>query len=165
MVQTATATDPYLDLLARKLTRAVFEDNDWTLSVDSSGETRRLARLGRPWSPILRRMRVELVVKRPYLTEKRESGRDWPARAGTMAGLARLANDRFCIASVLADDAPGDLIEAELWRGATSIYTRGVLKAHGVTNLKVWLAESFVGLPHLRSNSSSCRQCLGLRKQ
>jgi O-methyltransferase len=72
---------------------------------------------------------------------------DWPARAETMTGLKRLANARFCIESVLADRVPGDLIETGVWRGGMSIFMRGVLKAHEVTDRTVWLADSFRGLP------------------
>jgi cephalosporin hydroxylase len=64
-----------------------------------------------------------------------------------MAGLKRLANARFCIESVLAEGIPGDIIETGAWRGGMSIFMRGVLKAYGVTDRKVWLADSFQGLP------------------
>ena len=64
-----------------------------------------------------------------------------------MTGLKRLANARFCVESVLEDGIPGDLIETGVWRGGMSIFMRGVLKAYGITDRKVWLADSFQGLP------------------
>ena len=64
-----------------------------------------------------------------------------------MVGLKRLANARFCIESVLADDIPGDIIETGVWRGGMAIFMRGVLKAHEVIDRKVWLADSFQGFP------------------
>lgn len=149
MTRTTSVADLYLDLLARTLTRAVFEDNDWVLGIDASGDTRRFVQQLHRLSPLLQKAHLEVAVKRPYLAEKRQLGRDWPARAETMAGLARLANVRFCIESVLADEVPGDLIETGVWRGGMSIYMRGVLKAHGVTDRKVWLADSFEGLPQV----------------
>jgi O-methyltransferase len=79
--------------------------------------------------------------------ERREEGRDWPRYAQTMVGLKRTRNVRRCVESVLADDVPGDLIEAGCWRGGIAIMMRGVLKAHGVTNRTVWAADSFAGLP------------------
>lgn len=147
MTKTQTTVDLYLDLLARTLTRALFEDNDWVLGVDSSWRSGRLERVVNRLSPLLRKARLELAIKRPYHPDVREVGRDWPARAETMVGLKRLANARFCIESVLAEDVPGDIIETGVWRGGMSIFMRGVLKAHGVTDRKVWLADSFEGLP------------------
>ena len=64
-----------------------------------------------------------------------------------MCGLKRLANARNCIEHVLSDRIPGDIIETGVWRGGMSIFMRGVLKAYGVTDRTVWLADSFEGLP------------------
>ena len=64
-----------------------------------------------------------------------------------MAGLKRLANVRFCIESVLDDGIAGDLVETGVWRGGMTIFMRGVLKAHGIADRKVWAADSFEGLP------------------
>ena len=77
----------------------------------------------------------------------RAEGLDWPAQAHTMIGLIRLANVRDCVTSVLADGVPGDLIETGAWRGGTTIFMRAILKAHGVTDRMVWVADSFAGLP------------------
>src|SRR5262245_12574264 len=73
-------------------------------------------------------------------------GLDWPARAHTTIGLKRLANVRACVEQVLADGVPGDLIEPGVWRGGTTIFMRAILKAHGVTDRLVWVADSFAGL-------------------
>jgi O-methyltransferase len=143
-----TAVDLYLDLLAKALTRALYEDNDEILGLGNdfgAGPWKR--RLGGAVASVLRTANLELVKKRPYDAVARESGRDWPARAETMVGLRRLENARFCIESVIDDDVPGDLLEAGVWRGGTSIFMRGVLKAHGVTDRLVWCADSFTGLP------------------
>jgi Macrocin-O-methyltransferase (TylF) len=42
---------------------------------------------------------------------------------------------------------PGDLLEAGVWRGGACIYMRGILKACGVADRRVWVADSFAGLP------------------
>ena len=140
--------DLYLDLLARSLTRSLFEDNDWIVGLSSTvGPPSWRLRVAESLAPALSKAGLELVVKHPYSHERRENGRDWPARAETMAGLKRLANARFCIESVLAEGIPGDIIETGAWRGGMSIFMRGVLKAYGVTDRKVWLADSFQGLP------------------
>jgi hypothetical protein len=67
--------------------------------------------------------------------------------AVSMLPLARMDNIRGCIESVLRDNVPGDLIETGVWRGGACIFMRGVLKACGVTDRVVWLADSFEGLP------------------
>jgi len=77
----------------------------------------------------------------------RAEGLDWPARAHTMIGLRRLENLRACVEEVLARGVPGDLIETGAWRGGATIFMRAILKAHGVTDRRVWVADSFAGLP------------------
>jgi O-methyltransferase len=77
----------------------------------------------------------------------RAEGRDWPERAHTMIGLKRLANVRMCVETILKDRIAGDLIETGVWRGGATIFMRAILKAHGVTDRLVWVADSFAGLP------------------
>lgn len=78
---------------------------------------------------------------------RRGEGRDWPSEAETMIGLLRLNNIQECVLDVLATDTPGDLIETGVWRGGATIFMRGILKARGVTDRAVWVADSFQGLP------------------
>lgn len=77
----------------------------------------------------------------------REQGRDFPSRAYSMIGADRMDNIRQCVETVLDDDVPGDLIEAGVWRGGATIFMRGILKAYGVCNRRVWVADSFEGMP------------------
>ena len=79
--------------------------------------------------------------------EKRIAGRDWPPTALTMIGMKRLQNLQCCVEDVLAHDVPGDIVEAGTWRGGAAIFLRGILKAYGVKNRSVWVADSFEGLP------------------
>lgn len=76
-----------------------------------------------------------------------EGGQYWPARAHTMIGRRRLRNFRTAIETIIADRIPGDILEAGVWRGGASIYARGVLKAFGDNGRKVYVADSFDGLP------------------
>lgn len=71
----------------------------------------------------------------------------WPSRAHTMIGVPRLDNLQACAERVLADGVPGDFIETGVWRGGASIFMRGILKAYGVRDRVVWVADSFRGLP------------------
>lgn len=144
-----TQTQPvelYLDLLKRILTRAALEDNDYIYGVD----TKRRDLKGRAINkvlPLLGRRGIEVVRKRPYDPAVRESGRDWPARAESMIGLRRMDNLQYCVERALREGVPGDLIETGVWRGGATIFMRGILKAHGVTDRTVWVADSFQGLP------------------
>jgi O-methyltransferase len=143
-----SAVDLYLELLAKTLTRSLYEDNDEILGYQNYiGEPHWKQRLGGVIASAFRPAGIELVKKRPYDPQARELGRDWPVRAETMVGLRRLMNARHCIESVLNDRVPGDIIEAGVCRGGTAIYMRGVLKAYGVTDRTVWCADSFQGLP------------------
>ena len=80
-------------------------------------------------------------VKRKYYGEL------WPSRAHTMIGIPRLDNLQFCVETALQDGIEGDLIETGVWRGGAIIFMRGILKAYGVTDRMVWVADSFEGLP------------------
>jgi O-methyltransferase len=84
---------------------------------------------------------------------EREFGLDWPAHAETMVGLRRLENVQRCVTGVLEDEVPGDLIEAGVWRGGTAIFMRGVLAAFGANGRRVWVADSFAGLPKPRPDT------------
>ncbi|TLD68451.1 macrocin O-methyltransferase [Phragmitibacter flavus] len=89
-----------------------------------------------------------LLVKEIHVGPNgRDVGLDWPATAHTMIGMKRLDNVQFCIEDVIVKGVPGDVIETGVWRGGATILMRAVLKAWGVTDRKVWVADSFEGLP------------------
>jgi hypothetical protein len=67
--------------------------------------------------------------------------------AVSMLPLVRLDNLQSCILDVIYRGVPGDLIETGVWRGGSTIFMRGVLKACGVSDRTVWVADSFEGLP------------------
>lgn len=82
-----------------------------------------------------------------YDRQLREYGRDWPLLAHSMIGNARMSQLRQAVEAVLQQGVPGDLIETGVWRGGACILMRAVLKAYGVTDRRVWVADSFCGLP------------------
>ncbi len=67
--------------------------------------------------------------------------------AVSMLPVARLDNLESCIRDVVRDGVPGDLVETGVWRGGAAIFMRAVLKVLGVTDRRVWAADSFEGLP------------------
>jgi len=114
------AVSLYLDLLKGCLTRTLFLDGN---------------------------LHADLSSPKPASLELRYEGKDWPTEAETMIGIKRLNNLEECVTEVLRNDIKGDLVETGVWRGGASIFMRGVLKAYGVEDRRVWLADSFAGLP------------------
>ena len=84
---------------------------------------------------------------RPFDRAARESGLDWPSRAHSMIGQKRMLQLQRAAEFVIERNVPGDFIETGVWRGGACIMLRAVLKAWGVTDRRVWLADSFAGLP------------------
>lgn len=87
------------------------------------------------------------VVRRPASENAKEEGRIWPVLADTMVGQKRLDNLQFCVETVLHDGIPGDLIETGVWRGGSCIFMRSILLAYAVSDRRVFVADSFKGLP------------------
>jgi hypothetical protein len=71
----------------------------------------------------------------------------WPVKAHTMVGQKRLAHLRRLVEATLEENVSGDYIETGVWRGGACILMRAVLAAHGVTDRRVYVADSFEGLP------------------
>jgi O-methyltransferase len=146
------AKDLYLDLLKRCLLNYVYPEAEQATSVAPKALSRGLDRLKvyAGWVAVNWLGRRQLRIARRlsgFDAGKRAEGRDWPRHAHTMIGEARLDNLRFCIEDVLRNRVPGDLIETGVWRGGATIFMRGVLEAHGVTDRTVYVADSFQGLP------------------
>ena len=96
---------------------------------------------------ILKYKKLYLVQERSIPTDQRGAGRIWPAYADTMIGLKRLDNIQFCLETVIREGVKGDLIETGVWRGGACILMRAVLAAYGIEDRKVFVADSFEGLP------------------
>ncbi len=147
---TAAETDArhlYLDLMKKVLTRVI--------SFESHRPFRRALPDTKPltWAALLPfRLLSRLTGLKLYRSVSddlsfRIEGRDWPSDGETMIGLKRLDNLQSCIDSVLADGIEGDFIETGVWRGGACIFMKAVLAAYGETTRKVWVADSFEGLP------------------
>lgn len=78
---------------------------------------------------------------------QREIGSDWPSRAHSMVGRRRMHNVRSLCEQVLQEGIPGDFVETGVWRGGVTIMMRAVLRAYGDTDRKVFVADSFEGVP------------------
>jgi len=122
MTHMVDTTTRYLDLMELCLTGLLYEDN------------------------------LDRIVALPNgtqltLREARTEGMDRPGVGQTMIGLKRMANLRFCVEDVLKRNVPGDLVETGVWKGCATIFMRAILAAYNVTDRRVWLADSFEGLP------------------
>ncbi len=138
----------YLDLVKRSLTGALAEDNDSILGgVRTAGSPSFKKRAAATVGDLAQKAGFEIAYKKPYDHALRESGLDWPSRAESMIGLKRMSNIQDCIARIIEDDVPGDLIETGVWRGGACIFMKANLRAWGDTGRTVWLADSFEGLP------------------
>lgn len=112
------------------------------------------------WSPLARprswkRHLVEpaqrMLRRRGLQLSQLDADRSATASAPeTLLPVKRLDHLQSCIECALADDVPGDLVEAGVWRGGTAIFMRGVLAAFDVDDRVVWAADSFAGFPATR---------------
>jgi len=117
-VTVASLRTLYLDMVQRSVINTIYED---------ANQDR--------WRP------------RKYDKNLRELGRDWPTQAHSMIGNRRMTNLREIAEYVMENRIPGDFIETGVWRGGACIMMRAVLKAYGDTERRVFVADSFCGLP------------------
>jgi hypothetical protein len=88
-----------------------------------------------------------VLGNKEFNAELREYGWDWPSKAHSMIGSKRMENLRALAERAIFGGVPGDFIETGVWRGGACIFMRAILEAYGVRNRRVWLADSFAGLP------------------
>jgi len=142
-----TAAARYLTLLKQTLTFTLWPEPLEPLE-HFNAERAPLKRLAvRLAAGLLRPLHLQLAKAVAPTWEERRDGRHWPYSAHTMMGLTRLDHLQGCIETVLRESIPGDFIETGVWRGGGCIFMRGALAAHGVTDRKVYVADSFNGFP------------------
>jgi O-methyltransferase len=122
----------YIDLLKKSVSHSIWIEDE---EADS------------PIMKIFRKISPKIFGHGHGNLRDKQEGKVWPKFAHTMIGQKRLDNIQFCVESVLADNISGDLIETGVWKGGACIFMRGILKAYGVSDRKVWVADSFEGLP------------------
>jgi len=161
--QKANAAELYLNLMKRCLTDSFFIDDPLASFVpyEPKAWTSTLKRTAlSSIQKFLQRHQIHLVepykdittpdfstLSKDELETIIEGGTAWPVRAHTMIGLKRLNNLQYCVETVIQDGVPGDLIETGVWRGGACIFMRAILKAYSEVDRKVWVADSFSGLP------------------
>lgn len=105
------------------------------------------------WIDRTRQARQEGEQSSIVRLKNQNSGSDWvdlrnvTEIAHTMIGWKRLENIEHCLDVIRREGVPGDLIETGVWRGGATIFMRGYLAAWDMPDRKVWVADSFEGLP------------------
>lgn len=87
-----------------------------------------------------------------YDADKRQTGLDWPQTAHTMVGVARLKNLAELMSKAMDAKIPGDFIETGVWRGGCCILMRSILGLYEDKQRRVFVADSFEGLPPPKSD-------------
>ncbi len=139
--------DLYLDLMKKALTASLYDESAWSVIEPRRRKIGSLRRFKDIFVRKLQKKSILLLKANPFQASAREEGRDWPFIGYTMVGHRRLENVRVCVGDVLKNNVPGDFMETGAWRGGTTIFMRALLKAYGVTDRKIWVADSFEGLP------------------
>ena len=141
----------YLDTLKKLLTASLYDESAWLVLEETKTAFSPYGWLRNMAIKILGNRSLMIVKKQRFDAMARLQGEDWPMFGFTMVGLKRLDNIQSCIEDVLSNDVPGDFVECGVWRGGSSIFARAVFKAHGAKDRRVWLANSFEGMPKLTS--------------
>ena len=145
----------YLDLLKKALSDYLNIDNPYANGMPPQfwWKKTRLKNLRNKWLVNFLRRSKMIVLREDGLSveerrKNRQKGGDWPLmQAQTMVGMDRLNNIQELLEDVIRRGIDGDVIETGVWRGGASIFMRAVLKAHDITDKKVWACDSFEGLP------------------
>jgi O-methyltransferase len=137
----------YLDLLKKTLSFSLWPEPP--IPITLFNETRSpLKRTGVSLvSRALAARDLALMKQRNVTDHQRDNGQFWPLYADTMIGMKRLDQLQAAIETILADGVEGDFIETGVWRGGACIFMRAVLAAYGNTERRVFVADSFEGLP------------------
>lgn len=136
--QSKLSNDPrdlYVDLMIKCLINSIYEDHS-----------------------------IQPGLPNEYNSKLREVGKDWPSIGHSMIGQKRMENIHYCVKDVLKNKIPGDLIETGVWRGGATILMRSILKVYGDKKRKVWVADSFEGLPPPNSEKYPADKNLDLNK-
>lgn len=140
---------PYLDLLKRSLLNEIYLDDELRLlylrdclAGDESFDY-----------AVLHDIRDARAEAYAELQASRRIGR-FPERriqrsgfSHSMMGRLRMDSLHACLDDLHSRRIPGDLVECGVWRGGGCIFMAGWLKAQGIKDRQLIVADSFEGLP------------------
>jgi len=84
---------------------------------------------------------------RPTSTQEITDGQNAIRFQQSMMGFHAIDKLHELMNDVTQNNIPGDFIETGVWRGGLTIFMRAYLKAYGDKIRKVWVADSFQGVP------------------
>ena len=143
--------EQYIELFKKILVGAVYEESGWEKIYDNQRSF-----FSRPFSfQFLRDKIVRLLQKRSLVLYKKLDNNlkniiDGKASSGpryTAVSIKRLDNIEYCINEILKNKIEGDFIETGVWRGGSTIFMRELLRINNITDRKVFVADSFEGMP------------------
>ncbi len=137
----------YLDIMKKALSFSLWEEAGIPIEVFNYKRSLLKRLFVYTLSRLLRLAGLRIYKELNVSEEQKYEGMVWPMKADTMIGLKRLDNIQFCVENVLKDNIQGDLIETGVWRGGACIFMRAILAAYGITDRRVFVADSFEGLP------------------
>lgn len=146
-----TTKDKYISLLKKAILNELYPDHeliilelqDQAMEIDCR----------KPDYDFLHHIETRIPCRLQQLKESRKEGKfiDEGLKnlvfAHSMIGRQRMDNLEFCLREVIKNKIPGDVIECGVWKGGAAIFMKGVMDALGATDKKVWVADSFEGLP------------------
>lgn len=141
----------YISLLKKAVLNELYPDHELII-LELQDQAKKFGKR-KPDFDFLHHIETRLPGKLKQLKASREEGKfiDEGLKnlvfAHSMIGRKRMDNLEFCLREVIKNKIPGDVIECGVWKGGAAIFMKGVLEAFGVTDKKVWVADSFEGLP------------------
>ncbi|MGG2066661.1 TylF/MycF family methyltransferase [Bacillus sp. S14(2024)] len=138
-MQAERGIELYLELLKKAILFEIWQEHEVYLPVTTS--------VPQYVKEYIQYNNLKLIQEVKPNRESRLQGLDWPAIAHSMIGRMRMNQLQLAMETVVKEDIQGDFIETGVWRGGSCIFMRGFLKAYGITDRKVWVADSFEGLP------------------
>jgi hypothetical protein len=69
------------------------------------------------------------------------------AQPHSLLATAKLNCLQSLMYDVVANNVAGDFIEAGVYKGGTTVFMRGFLRHHRISDRIVWVADSFMGIP------------------
>ena len=146
----------YLQLLKKALVNLIYPEHELRLRYLEANDSR-AGRLGTQRS--LRDLRYADAASFDELVATKQDGQNFRGAvtrdAHTMIGLRRLENIEWCAAQIFAAGIEGDFLEAGVCQGGASIFMRALQVAYGEEQRRMWVADSFAGLPAPRAEADA----------
>jgi Macrocin-O-methyltransferase (TylF)/Coenzyme PQQ synthesis protein D (PqqD) len=148
----------YLQLLKKALVNLIYPEHElWLRYLEAArpldAEPAASDRLG--VQRALRDLRYADAASFAELVASKQDGQNFRKAvtrdAHTMVGLRRLDNIEWCAAQIFAAGIEGDFFEAGVCQGGASIFMRALQVAYAQEHRRMWVADSFEGLPAPRS--------------